>query len=499
MNTSVEKEIHLTSVDPKATIEAAEKDMNMLSGLLMADSMIYLFPRMFLLIWEFLKSKIHLTRDFSCLALGIPRGFAKTTVIKIFICFVILFTIRRFPIVISYNEDHAISIIKDVCTMLSSSNIVALFGDWQLNQEIDQAALKIFKFRGRKIILKAVGAKGGIRGINHDNERPDLMIFEDYQRKDDSENEELSNALYKEMLGTAMKACSPFGCLFIFVANMYPTTGSILKKLKNNKDWTSFIVGAILADGTSLWEDLQPLTQLLEEYERDLNAGHPEIFLAEKLNDESAGIKAGIDITKIPKNPFTDEYEVPQGRAIMIDPALDNPTSDYNGIGLMGLYDGIPVLEKADLGRYSPLELIKRSIILALQTNTRLICVENVAYQASLLFWFSKVCTDNGIEGFHFMPLKIGGGSKNAKIAAMLKELVKKEIFIADEIRPLAVNEIIKWNPMKKNNQDTVLDLLTFCKKVIEQFGELMYMPLEQDMLGVSGAAPRSLAENCSF
>jgi len=295
-----------------------------------------------------------------------------------------------------------------------------------------------------------------------------------------------------------MKAKSPFGCLFIFVANMYPTPGSILKKLKGNKDWLSFIVGGITTDGTSLWEELQPLDQLLSEYERDLNAGHPEVFLAEVLNDEHAGIKAGIDITKIPRFPF-DEDDLPQGRAIIIDPSLDNPTSDYNGIGLMGIYDGIPCLEKVKLAKFTPFELIKYAIILAMGTGTRLICVENIAYQSSLLFWFTKVCVDNGIEGFHFMPLNVGGKSKNAKIMSTLKELEKKEVLIKDDVRPLLINEVIKFNPLKKNNQDTCLDLLTFCKKVIEQYSELTLMVYEAEYQSIGNATPRAIEDNCLF
>jgi len=279
---------------------------------------------------------------------------------------------------------------------------------------------------------------------------------------------------------------------------MYPTPGSILKKLKNNKDWISFIVGGITSDGKSLWEELQPLDQLLAEYEKDLNANHPEIFLSEVLNDENAGIKAGIDITKIPQFPFDDD-ELPQGRAIIVDPSLDNPTSDYNGVGLMGLYDGIPVLEQVKLKRYTPFELIKVAIILAMETGTRLICVENIAYQASLLFWFDKVCLDNGIVGFQFMPLNVGGKSKNAKIMSTLKELEKAEIYVKPEVRPLLVNEIIKFNPLKKNNQDTCLDLATFMKKVVEQYGELMTMVYEAEYQMIGNAAPRSIEENCNF
>jgi hypothetical protein len=499
-----EEDLQSVLVDPQKSIEKAEESLNFLAALCFSEHMKYLFPDMFLVVWELLKSKIHLFRDFSKLAIGIPRGFAKTTLIKLWIVYCILFTKKSFVLIVSYNEDHPESIISDVCTMLSAPNVKALFGDWQTNQEIDQQALKVFRFRGREIILKAVGAKGGIRGVNYKNRRPDIIIFEDYQKKAESEDEQLSLKLYKDMIGTVMKANSPFGCLYIYVANMYPTPGSILKKLKENPDWISLILGAIITNEEtgeveSLWEELQPLEQLLEEYASDLRAGCPEVFLAEKLNDETAGIKAGIDITKIPRFPYDDD-EQPQGRAVIIDPSLDNPTSDYNGIGLVGLYDGIPTLEKVKLKRYTPLQLIKKALIMAYKARCKLIVVENVAYQASLLFWFSKICEDNGIEGFIFMPLNVQTGkSKNAKIMSGLKELEKKEVFTKDDVRPLLINEIIKFNPLKKNNQDTCLDLLCFCKKVVEQYSELMLMEDELKLQINENAAPRTVEENCLF
>jgi hypothetical protein len=506
----VEVGLRPIKVEAKDVIEKAELDLNVLAMLCLFDTMQFKYPDMFIAMWQLMKSKVHLVRDFSKIALGIPRGFAKTTFVKIWIIYCVLFTSKQFVLVVSYNEDHAISIINDVCKMLSGPNIRQLFGNWDTNKEKDQAALKIFKFRGKTMILKAVGAKGGIRGANEEHRRPDVIILEDYQKKEDSDNEEVSKKLYQELMGTVLKAKSPFGCIYIFVANMYPTPGSILKKLKENSDWTSLVVGGIKADGTSLWEDLHPIKQLIEEYEGDLKAGVPEVFLAEVLNDETAGIKSGIDITKLPQFPYPDD-ELPQGRAVVIDPALDNPNSDYNGVGLVGLYDGLGTLEKAILGKFNPLELIKNALILAHQSGCKLICVEAIAYQASLLFWFNKICEDNGIEGFIFMPLKVGSASKNAKILAALrkwqggdknKETGKTEppsLFVKKEVRPLIINEIIKFNPTKKNNQDTCLDLLTFCDKVVEQYRDLMFMEYEPEVQAFNLAAPRELEDNCVF
>jgi hypothetical protein len=289
----------------------------------------------------------------------------------------------------------------------------------------------------------------------------------------------------------------------LYIGNMYATSGAILKKLKNNDEWLSLIVGAITETGESLWEDLQPLKQLLAEYRSDLKAGVPQVFLAEKLNDENAGIKAGIDITQLPKFPY-DPNEIPQARGIVIDPALDNPQSDYNGVGLVGVFDGKPCLEEVELGKFSPLALIKVAIKMAFRTNTRVICVENAGYQASLLFWFTEVINQNNLQdcGFIFQPLDVGLKSKNTKIGDALKSYVATEILVKDEPKMYLTNEIIKWNPGKRNNSDTTLDLLWMSVKIVEQYGPQMLLPFEAEILsrGSTGLVRvYEESETCSF
>src|SRR5712672_3281587 len=107
METELQSEgIREVSVNAKDAIEAAEKDLNFLGALVMVEHFLFMFPHMFLQMWLFLKSKVHLVRDFSKLAIGIPRGFAKTTLVKLWIVYCVLFTKTRFILIISSSEDH---------------------------------------------------------------------------------------------------------------------------------------------------------------------------------------------------------------------------------------------------------------------------------------------------------------------------------------------------------------------------------------------------------
>lgn len=454
-------------------VEAARADVNFLAGLAMPTVFKYFLPPILLTVWALITQASHKVRDFSQLALAIPRGHGKTTVIKIYILYCILFTDKRFILVISATATLAENVIADVVDMLNEPNIKAIFGDWKLGCEKDTESLKKFGFRGRNIILAGIGAGGSLRGLNIKNERPDVMIFEDVQTRECADSEVQSKTLLQWMLGTAMKAKSPNGCVFIFLGNMYPTKHSILKKLKKNPRWIKFISGAILADGTALWPQLQPLDQLVEEFENDLEMGHPEIFMAEVMNDDEASASNRIDLSKIQDCIWT-VADIPQGKAIIIDPADDKSTSDDTSIGLVHIYDGTPVLMQTEEAIMSPGDTIKNALKMAMVNGVTVIAVESNAYQRSLLYWFDFIAKQVGISGIHFVELYSGANSKNTRIAEALRQLNKGEIMMASVVRNKVIKQIVDWNPLKKDNTDGLLDILAYMQKCVELYGSLM-------------------------
>lgn len=451
--------------------DAAKSSLDFLAALAMPLIYQYAFPPVFLAVWQWLLEYISKPRSFPQLALGLPRGFGKTMLMKLFILFCILFTQRKFILVISENVSKAVNIVSDVVDMLEEPNIKKIFGDWKLGAETDQQALKKFGFRGRDIILMAAGAESGIRGITVKNERPDVMLFDDIQSRECADSQLQSDTLMRWMVGTAMKAKSPHGCMFLFVANMYPTKWSILRQLKANPNWIKFIAGGILADGTSLWEELQPIEQLKKEFSNDLALGRPEIFFAEVLNDENAASNNLIDLSALPVLPF-QEGDIPAGNFVIIDPSNDKTNSDKVAIGYFEVYDGYPVLRGLKNDKLSPGETIREALRFCLAHNCRLVAIESVAYQASLCYWFEFISAQMGIVGIEAVEVYPGGFSKNSRILKMFKSYAAGEIFVDPSQRTEVHLQITEFNPLKTDNVDDVLDLLCYAPKVIELYGE---------------------------
>lgn len=453
--------------------ELAKSSMDFLAGLLMPLVYTCAFPPVFISVWQWLLSYVHQERVFPQLALGLPRGFGKTTLLKIFIAFCIFFTTKKFILIISAKASLAENILSDVMDMLEEQNIKKVFGDWKLGATVDRQGMKKFGFRGRNITIAAIGAQTSLRGLNIKNERPDIIIFDDVQTRECADSEVQSTALETWMIGTAMKAKSPKGCMFLFVGNMYPTKFSILRKLKENHTWVKFITGGIQADGTSLWEELQPIKQLLAEFQNDLDMGHPEIFFAEVLNDENAASNNLLDLSNLPESSFQDG-DIAAGNFIIIDPSNDKINSDNVSIGYFEVHDGMAMLMEVTEDKLSPGDTIREALKFALSKNCRLIAIESNAYQYSLLYWFNFICEQLGIVGVEAVPIYSGTRSKNARILDMFKSYAKGEFFVHPNAKSAVRTQITAFNPLTKNNTDGVLDLLTYIPKVLAEFAEFI-------------------------
>ncbi|PHQ81770.1 MAG: hypothetical protein COB66_01475 [Coxiella sp. (in: Bacteria)] len=468
---SAEEAIQEVGADSEQIQELAKQELDFLAALLMPLIVTYGYPPVFQEIYRWLIDFSDKKRTFPQLAIGLPRGFGKTTLMKIYIIYCILFTDAKFILVISSTASLAENILADIVDMLEEPNIKSVFGDWKLGVEKDTQKLKKFGFRGRNIILAAIGAGSSLRGLNIKNQRPDVMLFEDFQTKEASESDVESHKLETWMVGTAMKAKSPHGCVFIFVANMYPNKNSILRKLKQNPNWIKFIAGGINSEGESLWEELQPITQLLKEFENDLAMGHPEIFYSEVLNDENVSANNLIDLSKLPTVPY-EAGDIAGGNFIIIDPSSDKLGSDAVSIGYFEIHDAKPILMELEEGRFSPGDTILKALGFALKHNCRLIVCEGTAFQYSLIYWFDQICLQKGIMGIEAVPIYPGISSKNSRILTMFKSYAAGELYCIGDARLALHLQITQFNPLRRDNTDGILDLMTYAPRVLLEFGE---------------------------
>lgn len=458
-------------------LAAAETNMDFFAMLCIPEIIKYLFPPTFLAIWQWITANLAIERGKQRLAIGLPRGFGKTIVMKLVVLYTIFFTDRKFILIVCNTAQLAENFIADVSDAMDSPNIRTLFGNWRLSVEKDTLHLKKFSFRGRSVTLAGLGAGTSLRGLNIKYVRPDFILMDDMQSKEEAESPIEAARVHSWMIGTLMKAAAPERCLYVFVGNMYPYPGSILKKLKHASTWLTFITAAILEDGKSIWEELKPVEELLQELEHDIEQGQADVFYAEVMNDENAGVKHGIDITLIKDAPDWLIDDMAPAGFVVIDPSMGKKKSDDLAIGGFLIHDGKPMLRELDVDKIDPKECVKRTLVMMMKWQINVCFVEAVAYQASLAFWLDYFTKELGIQGFQFIEIYPGHGSKNSRIYQMLKSVAKvePEVLLHKSVRSQFVAQAVQWNPLKTDNKDDILDLPTYCPRImLEHAGNLM-------------------------
>ena len=470
--------------DRDSAVAACKNDLNFFAATCLPEVYRFPFPALYIAQWQFLVESAQKDEGHDRYALGLPRGFAKTLLLKLLVVYLILFTDRRFILVVCNTATLAENFIADVADTLGSSNILRLFGDWRLGIEKDTQDLKKFTFKGRNIILAGLGSGSSLRGLNLKYERPDIILMDDMQSKEESDSATESNAQLIWMLGTLLKANNKRRSLSVFLGNMYVSEGCILKKLKTNPAWISVVTGAILEDGESLWPALRSVDSLLEELQNDESMGHPEIFYSEVMNDEEAGSRSTVDFSKInvwEEKGYAGEILTPEGGWVIIDPALAKATSDDCGIAVFYLFNGEPVMWHLELGKFSEQEKVRKCLELAMRFKVSAIVVEAVAYQESLCYWIEHFRQQLGLTFVKVLTINPAGIAKNSRILAMAKQLTASaaRIWVHPSLRSLVVHQLIYWNPLRTKNKDEILDLLAYAYKVIAMYGMDLLSPFE--------------------
>lgn len=451
-----------------SVIKLAQTDFNFFAGLCLPEVMEFEFPAEYMAMTEMVEeaalSRDKIDHNF---ALGLPRGFAKTTWAKLFTAWCFCFTERQYALCGSSNESKAQSFTADVARILKSPNLTRLFGSYEEGAEKDSATLKVFNYRGKTRVLHAVGAKGDPRGYNISFLRPDIHVCDDIQSRDNAKSEAESASLLEWYLSTFYLTKSPKGLIHLYIGNTFPYKGCILSTLRKNPDYISFVVGGILANGESLWPELNTAEKLKEDFKRLLRLGQPEIFLSEIMNDDRSVTAIGFDYSKLPQWDKDESYP-PSSGFIIIDVAGDKKDSDDTAIGAALIYDDLtkPYFRAVEAGKFSPLETLKRAMKMAISLNIQAIFIEAVAYQSSLLFWATYICNQLGIEGFKFLPIHPRRAPKNVRIMDSLRQLQTGEIILHPDVSAIVQNQISDFDPTKTDNKDDILDLLDYMKEI---------------------------------
>lgn len=401
-------------------------------------------------------------------ACAIPRDHAKTTLAKLAALYHWLFTPYRFVIYVSATHSIAVNACLDIVGFLESENFIAVFG--HIEKLIWRDGEGFYKFRiGDKLcILRALGARQQVRGINVDHQRPEVAIVDDLEDNDNIATEELRNALKRWFYGPFYKALDKMGNKLIQIGNMI-SNECLLKKHCEDPAWHSRRYGCILADGQPLWPDVWPLEKLQEDLNLYRRMGLIDVWFAEMMNLPMAAGRGLIRADEIYYQPEMFPEEA-QYAFITVDPAISDKTWAHKCAIVVHAWRGDcwQIVEYVHETGIDPLRLFIDVVSLSRKWNVRTVGIEDVAYQASLKFVFEVWCMEKHVEGLEFVPLK-AVARKVQRLAGWAAMIRSKQYAVTDGDLEL-IEQLLLYDPKQKENQDDLIDACSYGEQMIDLY-----------------------------
>lgn len=456
-------------------------DGNFFAQFMLGPTFKFDFPPALIAVWNVLTQALATLQEYTGeakLALGIPRGFAKTTLMKLFCAYALIHSRHTFILAISNVGTNAEKTIKDVADLMDQPQVRKLYGNYDEDIDVDRQDEKIFKFGGKSCVLKAKGQRSSVRGVNIGNRRPDIILMDDVQDEENAKSGLESEALLDWILNTLLPAKSTDGGLDIFVGNTYDQAGAILPKLVNDPEWVSLVLGAILADGTSLWERLHPVAKLMSAYRSAVRFGNEGGWLAQYMNIMDVGKNAKFDARQLSihwndflsKHHITDEslqdVEI-EGKFVIIDPSSTKEAADEHSILCVYIIAGLPVCRRVVHKQLTPKEAISTGLAMMVQENCFVLFIEDVAYQDTLLYWFKEYLDALRLppvvrKMFQILPVAPERKHKTARILNCFRQMNVGEIICHPDVHQAIIGEGRSFNRLKTNNEDNVLDTVHY-------------------------------------
>lgn len=475
---AIKEEVQQEEISFQASVEEAKArgkvDFNFYAGLVLGpDIMESAFPPFYSTdLFSLLTSSEVDPYKLLRFALGLPRGFVKTTFCKIIVCYLIHYGYNDFILAVCATDKLAQAFITDVDGMLSSPAVEQVFGNWTSSKSVDNATAKIGSLNGKQIILIPRGAEAAVRGINIFNRRPNLIVCDDIQTRENALSEVQNASLIDWFTGTLLKTLSKKGSnrKVIYLGNMYPGE-CLLKILKDNPSWVSMITGAILSDGDSLWPQLQPVDSLIEEYKHDEAMGRGHIWFAEVQNDPLDS-RYRLLSESLPSSFDERAKLMADSYFLTVDPAGFRKQSDDNVIATHGMYDGVPVCVKMDGGVWSPKTTVINIIDEAVAVGASIIGIESTGYQQSLKFWVEHFLAALHLEHILVVELKTKNKSKVSRIRDYIAEIMDGSAGMAQQPRALFSYYASQFKVERTDNRDDYLDAPAYAKQIVTEHGK---------------------------
>lgn len=417
----------------------------------------------------------------TCIA--IPRDHAKTTLAKIAAIHHFIYTKARFLVYVSNTSTIAVQAVRDIVNFIRSPASVSIYGTAIFSQQEEAHGNYMFKWRNRQYIIRALGAGQQIRGMNVDNQRPDLAIIDDLEKAEEGETSRFGYAgLKKWLYGSFLKAMDKRKSAVIQIGNLVSNKSILFDHLQSDSGWKSVCLSVITPEGKPLWPARWSIAELRADLMDYIRQGQLYIWLAEMMNMPSTAANQLIDTKQLVATPeLTPDSPQSLLRCITVDPAISKNMAHANAaVIVVHVYAGSywQVGEKAVLYGVGPYELYNKILELALRWRVDVVGIEDTAYQTSLIYICDHENAVRKHKAFTAVPLKSGNKTKTERILTWIN-MLKRGMYRLTLSDFDIFEQINNYDLTRKHNDDDIIDACAYITQMIgvylEQIVNLAY------------------------
>jgi len=415
--------------------------------------------------------------------LAIPRDHAKTTLAKLVVVWYWLFTSHRFCVYLSNTNPIAKGACKDIIGFLESPNFVTVFGPVRMIKSSENESLWIFDLhmpngRVKRCILRAIGQGQQMRGINIDNQRPDISVVDDVEDNDNTASEFQQKKLDEWMFGPFIKALAQNHKL-IWLGNMLAKT-SLLARLSRKKEWNPVVFGALVKNTESkqlepLWPGRWTVAKLMANLQEYKDLGLVETWMCEMMNMPGHG-ENGFTVDQIHYLPMPTPDQC-VAAWITVDPAFGlSSHNDETAIAVHVLQEDSPPMTVAVIhGRGDEHWMFNEIIAQANYWDAWVWGIESVAAQRVLIALFNLLLAGRQMLGqVEMIPLQAGKGDpKVSRIRSWVSLMANQEWAIPEGDFDIT-NQLMDFNVKRKDNKDDIVDAAAYGPMMMDTYLSLI-------------------------
>lgn len=483
---ALEREAFQTGATPTENIEV---DISQLRLLLRTDAEVFIeffladaldmpVPDFHKEIWSLLTDQ-----EKERVLLAIPRDHAKTTLAKLVVIWYWLFTPHRFAVYLSNTAPIAKGACRDIMEFLQHPNFIEVFGVIRMIKQSENEGLWLFDLPSlvgppKRCALRALGQGQQMRGINIDNQRPDIAVVDDVEDNENTESELQQRKLDRWMFGPFLKALAKKKKI-LWLGNMLTKT-SLLARLSRNARWNPVVFGCLIKDSVTgvmrpLWPGRWTVEGLQEDFKEYKDNGLVETWMCEMMNMPGHG-----------ENGFTPDQihyvtmptpDMIKAAWITVDPAFGlNSWNDESSIAVHVLpRDGCPMTAVVVHGQFDEVRLFEEIFAQATYWNAWVWGIEAVAAQRLLIPIFNMLLTERMMMNrAEMIPMMAGRGDpKSARIRAWVSLMANEEWGIPEEDVDITA-QIMNYDFRKKDQPDDIIDSCAFGPMMMDQYLHLI-------------------------